>query len=70
MDDMQERIVNHLRWLKERERLGTRTWKLADRHSCKVPYMRRQLVKLEKMGLVKRNERYSAVNDIFWEAVQ
>ena len=65
--DFDERVLGPLSWLAERGKIGTRTWKLADRHGCSVAYMRRQLIRLEKAGKLQRNARYSAVNGIFWE---
>jgi DNA-binding IscR family transcriptional regulator len=70
MSAFDKRVLSHLQWQKDNDRIGTRTWKLADRHGCTVSYMRRALVRLEKSGLVSRHERYSANNDIFWQIAQ
>lgn len=67
MGEFDERVLSHLEWMRDNDRIGTRTWKLADRHGCKTAYMSRQMRRLEKAGKVKRHERYSACNDIFWE---
>lgn len=65
--EFDDRIIGHLSWLRDKGSVGTRTWKLADRHSCTVTFMRRQMLRLEKAGIVRRHERYTACNDIFWE---
>lgn len=43
-----------------------RTYHVAWHLAIKTPSARRLLQRLEKRGEVKRSERYSAVNDIFW----
>lgn len=67
--EFDKRVLGHLAWMAGNGKVGTRTWRLSRRHNCSTTYMRRQLIRLEKSGKVKRNERYTAVNDIFWEIV-
>lgn len=43
-----------------------RTWQIAMRLRCSTAQARSILLKLEKRGLVRRSERYSAVNDTCW----
>lgn len=45
---------------------GARTWQLARRLGCPTPLVRRVMLRLERQGVVKRHERYSADNDIYW----
>lgn len=49
-----------------RSRGYARTYHIADQFRESTPTMRRRLLRLEKRGEVKRDERSSAVNDICW----
>lgn len=66
MDEFDARVLSRLEWLRDNDKIGARTWKLASWHGCETAYMGRQMRRLEKLGKVERHERYSACNDIFW----
>lgn len=56
-----------LRYLAEYD--GGRTHKIAGHiGAVTTAEVRRRLLSLERAGLVRRSERYSACNCIFWEA--
>ena len=48
---------------------GARTYQIAEALGAgyRRPEIYRKLRRLQAQGLVVRNERYSAVNDIYWE---
>lgn len=44
-----------------------RSWQLAIAMGCTTDQARRILLALERKAVVERHERYSAVNDIYWQ---
>ena len=46
---------------------GARTWHVARKVGTTTATARRRLAVLEAAGKVRRNERYTATNDIYWE---
>jgi DNA-binding IclR family transcriptional regulator len=48
---------------------GARTFHIAHYLDMTTPKARRLMLGLERAGKVRRSERYSAVNDIFWVPV-
>lgn len=53
---------------KLREYDGLRTHNLAGMMGDATAKVRRMLMRMEVAGQVRRNQRYSTVNDIYWEA--
>lgn len=62
---MDERARNMLSMMGE----GCRTWQLAQRMGWETAWTRRQLLRLERHGFVRRDATYSAANDIRWVPV-
>jgi len=46
---------------------AARSWQLAKKMRCPTDRARRILLGMERKAIVSRHERYTAVNDIYWE---
>lgn len=59
--------VKIITYLKIRQ--GARTGHVASFFGITTDHARQHMTRMERLGHVRRSERYSAVNDIYWEAV-
>lgn len=66
MTELEEKVLT---FAKRSALGGTRSWKIARHYGISTAKARKALSALEGVGRVVRDERVSAVNDIFWRVV-